>query len=311
MNNNIKGLILIISGMLFFIVQDTLIKLTVNDLSLLQILVFRATVGIFILICYLLYKKEDIVFKSAYPFVAIFRGFFFFVGFLLFFISIGKISLAEATSLFFVSPLFITILSHFILKNKIGINRILSVCVGFIGTIFIIKPSFTDINIYMIFPIFTALTYSISMLLARKTAGEDTLFQQTFHIYIGAFIGGNLFSILIYYSDINFIILDNLNNPWILDDFQTIAIIILISILGSFGILCLIAAYRIGSAIVNAPTEYIHLLFSVVIGFFIFSEIPDIYSFIGILLIVTSGIYIVYRENKRDDLVVTKTTLRT
>ena len=50
----------------------------------------------------------------------------------MFFISIGKISLAEATSLFFVSPLFITILSHFILKNKIGINRILSVCVGFI-----------------------------------------------------------------------------------------------------------------------------------------------------------------------------------
>ena len=76
MNNNIKGLILIIFGMLFFIVQDTLIKLTVNDLSLLQILVFRATVGIIILICYLLYKKEDIVFKSAYPFVAIFRGFF-------------------------------------------------------------------------------------------------------------------------------------------------------------------------------------------------------------------------------------------
>ncbi len=311
MNNNIKGLILIIVGMSFFIIQDTLIKLTVNDLSLLQILVFRATVGIVILICYLLYKKEDINFKSAHPFVAVFRGFFFFIGFLLFFISIGKISLAEATSLFFVSPLFITILSHFILNNKIGINRILSVCVGFVGTIFIIKPSFTDINIYMLFPIFTALTYSISMLLARKTAEEDTLFQQTFHIYIGAFVGGNLFSILIYYSDINFIILDNLNNPWILDDFKTIAVIVIISILGSFGIISLIAAYRIGSAIVNAPTEYIHLLFSVVIGFFIFSEIPDIYSFFGILLIVISGIYIVYRENKKNNLVVSKTTLRT
>ena len=113
------------------------------------------------------------------------------------------------------------------------------------------------------------------------------------------------------YSDINFIILDNLNNPWIFDDFQTIAIIIFISILGSFGIISLIAAYRIGSAIVNAPTEYIHLLFSVVIGYFIFTEIPDIYSFIGILLIVTSGCYIVYRENKRESLVVAKTTLRT
>ena len=62
MNNNIRGLLLVITGMSFFIVQDTLIKLTVDDLSLLQILVFRATVGTIILICYLLYKKQNIVF---------------------------------------------------------------------------------------------------------------------------------------------------------------------------------------------------------------------------------------------------------
>ena len=311
MNNNIKGISLIIIGMLFFIIQDTLIKLTVDDLSLLQILVFRAAVGTIILIGYLLYKKQDIVFKSAHPYVAAFRGFFFFIGFLLFFISLSKISLAEATSLFFVSPFFITILSYFILNNKIGINRIFSIIVGFSGTLLIIKPSFDDINIYMIFPIFTALTYSISMLLARKTAKNDSLYQQTFHIYIGAFIGGSLFSTLIYYSDINFIILDNLNNPWIINDMKTIGIILTISILGSFGIISLIAAYRIASPIACAPCEYVHLLFSVLVGFFIFSEIPDFYSFLGIILIVASGIYIVFRENVRNDLVVAKTTLRT
>ena len=311
MNNNIRGLLLIITGMSFFIVQDTLIKLTVDDLSLLQILVFRATVGTIILICYLLYKKQNIIFTSAHPFIAIFRGFFFFLGFLLFFISISKISLAEATSLFFVSPFFITIFSYFILKNKIGINRIFSICVGFSGTLLIIKPDFSNINIYMIFPIFTACTYALSMTLAKKTAGDDSLFQQTFHIYIGAFIGGSLISTLIYYSDINFIILDNLNNPWILNDLKTIGIILIISVLGSFGIISLIAAYRVGSPIVNAPAEYIHLLFSVVIGFFIFSEMPDFYSFIGIILIVASGIYIVFRENRRNDLVVAETTLRT
>ena len=311
MNNNIRGLLLIITGMSFFIVQDTLIKLTVDDLSLLQILVFRATVGTIILICYLLYKKQRISFTSAHPFIAIFRGFFFFLGFLLFFISISKISLAEATSLFFVSPFFITIFSYFILKNKIGINRIFSICVGFSGTLLIIKPDFSNINIYMFFPIFTACTYALSMTLAKKTAENDSLFQQTFHIYIGAFIGGNLISTLIYYSDINFIILDNLNNPWIINDLKTIGIILVISVLGSFGIISLIAAYRVGSPIVNAPAEYIHLLFSVVIGFFIFSEIPDFYSFIGIILIIGSGIYIVFRENRRNDLVVAETTLRT
>ena len=310
MNNNIKGLILIIIGMLFFIVQDTLIKVTVNDLSLLQILVFRASVGIIMLVGYLLYTKQAIVFTSAYPIIAIFRGFFFFLGFLLFFISIGKISLAEATSLFFVSPLFITIFSYFILKTQIGINRIFSIFVGFVGVLLIVKPSFTNINIYMLFPVFTACTYALSMTLAKKTAGDDSLFQQTFHIYIGALIGGCLFSTLIYYSEINFIILDNLNNPWIINDINTVGMILIISVLGSFGIISLIAAYRDGNVLINAPAEYLYLFFSVSIGYFTFNEMPNFYSFVGIFLIVISGIYIIFRENKRNDYVVAETTLR-
>ena len=311
MNNNFKGLFLILIGMLFFIIHDTLIKLTVNDLSLLQILVFRALVGSSILIIYLLYTKQNIVFSSAHPYVAIFRGLSFFFGFLLFFISLSKIGLAEATSLFFVSPFFITIFSYFILKNEIGINRIFSIVVGFSGTLLIIKPDFTNINIYMIFPIITACTYALSMTLAKKTSKNDSLFQQTFHIYIGSFIGGSFISTLIYYSDINFNILDNFNNPWIINDIQTIAFIIFIGVLGSLGIISLIAAYRIGSPLINAPAEYVHLIFAVIIGFVIFDELPDFYSFIGIILIVASGIYIVFRENRRKNLVVAKTTLRT
>ena len=311
MNNNFKGLFLIVIGMLFFIIHDTLIKLTVNDLSLLQILVFRALVGSSILIIYLSYTKQNIVFNSAHPYVAIFRGLSFFFGFLLFFISLSKIGLAEATSLFFVSPFFITIFSYFILKNEIGINRIFSIVVGFSGTLLIIKPDFTNINIFMIFPIITACTYALSMTLAKKTSKDDSLFQQTFHIYIGSFIGGSFISTLIYYSDINFNILDNFNNPWIINDIKTIAFIIFIGVLGSLGIISLIAAYRIGSPLINAPAEYVHLIFAVIIGFVIFDELPDFYSFIGIILIVASGIYIVFRENRRKNLVVAKTTLRT
>ena len=65
----------------------------------------------------------------------------------LFFISLSQISLAEATTLFFVSPFFITIFSYFILKIQIGINRLFAVCVGFFGVILIIKPEFNNINI--------------------------------------------------------------------------------------------------------------------------------------------------------------------
>ena len=310
MNNNIKGLLLIVLGMVLFIIHDTLIKLTVNDLSLLQILVIRALVGSLILIIYLIYSKQNIVFSSAYPYVAIFRGLSFFFGFLLFFISLSKIGLAEATSLFFVSPFFITIFSYYILKNNVGVNRIFSIIIGFSGTLLIIKPDFSNINIYMIFPIITACTYALSMTLAKKTSDKDTLTQQTFHIYVGSFFGGIIISTFLHYTDINFNILDNLNNPWIINDMQTISLIIFIGLLGSLGIISLIAAYRVGSPLINSPAEYIHLIFAVVLGFFIFDELPDFYSFIGIFMIIVSGIYIVFRENRLNKLVVTKTTLR-
>ena len=311
MNNNIKGLILIIIGMLFMITQDVLIKYIIQDASLMQILVFRSVIGIILICIYLIYSKQPIYFGTAHPYIAIFRASTFFFGFTLFFISLSQITLAEATSLYFVSPFFITIYSYFILNIKIGLNRIFSIFVGFSGTLLIIKPEFNDINIYMLFPIIAAATYALSMTLAKKTSEKDNLFQQTFHIYIGAFIGGSMISILLHNSDLNLSIFSILSNPWVLNDVQTIGLILFISTTGCVGIFCLIAAYRVGSPLVNSIAEYVHLIFAIIIGITIFSEIPDINSFIGIFLIIASGIFVVFRENKREELVVAETTLRT
>ena len=311
MNNNIKGLILIIIGMLFMITQDVLIKYIIQDASLMQILVFRSGIGLILLCVYLIYSKQPIYFGTAHPYIALFRASTFFFGFTLFFISLSQITLAEATSLYFVSPFFITIYSYFILNIKIGLNRIFSIFVGFSGTLLIIKPEFNEINIYMLFPIIAAATYALSMTLAKKTSENDNLFQQTSHIYIGAFIGGSMISILLHNSDLNLSIFSILSNPWVLNDLQTIGLILFISTTGCVGIFCLIAAYRVGSPLVNSIAEYVHLIFAIIIGIIIFTEIPDINSFIGIFLIIASGIFVVFRENKRKELVVTETTLRT
>ena len=79
MNNNIKGLIFIMIGMLFIITQDILIKYTIFDASLLQILVFRAIIGSLLLTTYLFFTKQPILINSSYPYVAIFRGLSFFL----------------------------------------------------------------------------------------------------------------------------------------------------------------------------------------------------------------------------------------
>lgn len=312
LRKNQLGFILILIGMLLFSAQDLLIKLIVKDTSLLQIIVFRSFIGFFILIFYLISKKKKINLSSSFPKIAIARGFLFFIGFLCFYISLSKITLAEAVSLFFISPLFMTIFSKIILKNKVGIHRLIAIIIGFLGTLLIIKPQFINFNWFMLLPIYCAFTYSLSMILAKKTSQKDDLFQQLFHIYIGAILLGTLLTIFFKYTSlfVNFNNLQILNITWHFTEIKMILPIILISIFGSFGTIFLMLGYRMGSPVVNAPAEYILLVFALINGLIFFNDQPDFFSIIGMTLIFLSGIFIFIRENIRGSLVATKTSLR-
>jgi len=313
MNNNQIGIILIILGMLFFSIQDAIIKNIISSTSLVQILVFRSISGFLLLSAFLFFSNRSINFSSSYPLIALTRGTLFFFGFTLFYISVSQIPLAEATSLFFVSPLFMTIFSKFMLKNSIGLHRTFAMLIGFSGTLLIIKPGYETFNLFMVLPIITALTYSFSMILAKKTSDKDSHFQQTFHIYLaGIIIGVPLSLSYVWFSTaIDNSFLNSFLKPWEVSDVHTILSILVISVVGSFGIIFLISAYNIGSPLTNAPSEYVILIFSFLIGYIIFGEIPDIYSIIGIILIVFSGTYIFLRENVKKEMVAIKTTLRT
>ncbi len=119
-NDNRLGIILIIIGMSFFAVQDILIKSMAPEASLMQILFFRGLIGTLLLTIFFYFTGRKISFSSTFPFIAILRGFLFFLGFTCYYISLTLIPLAEATSLFFISPFFMTIFSKFILKNDVA-----------------------------------------------------------------------------------------------------------------------------------------------------------------------------------------------
>ena len=299
------GIILILIGMSLFSIQDVFIKLIANQVSLTQILFTRASLGSIFLIFYLWYTKRPIKLGSAYPLIALLRSVSFFIGFTLFYVSISKISLAEANSLFFVNPIIVTVLSIYFLGVSIGIHRISSVMVGFLGTLLIVKPSFSDFNWYMLLPLITALFYSVGMLLAKVTSDKDNAFQQSFHLYLGGVVLCPIVTIIVMYvfpqfenSQFKFLYL-----PWVFNDIDVLVSLLIIALTGTIGIFCLVFAYNIGSPQSNAPMEYVLLFYSLLSGFFIFEEIPDTLSFLGILLIIGSGVYVYVREEKRNQLV--------
>ena len=300
--NTPKAIILIIMGMTVIAVQDTLIKLISSETNIFLILFVRALLGMILLSIFLTIKKQAIIFKTHYPILTILRGIMFFTAFSLYFFSLSKLSLATAVTLFFVSPFFISILSMIFLKDNIGFKRFLALIVGFIGVYLVMDPSFDSFNIYTTFPIICAFFYSLTMIIQKITSEKDNLYSQVFHIYSFAILSSLVVVLITGNVDFNDRINDNfqfLLRPWSINNINIFFSLILIGLFGAIGFLCIFQAYRIGSPPSVAPFEYILIILSLILSWIIWGETLNIKGYIGLLLIVSGGIYTFIREQKK------------
>ena len=312
-NNNTRGIIFILLAMIVFSVQDGIMKHIYNFVSLYEVYLIRTIVSFLLIIIILKLTNKPIVFKSQYPLLTFFRVILFFFGFSSFYISLSVLPLGTATALFFVTPFLITIFAHFFLKEEIGPRRWSAVVVGFVGVYVTLNPNFSDFNYLSLLPILCAFCYSLSMIIIKKTSDKDSVYTQTFTFYIGAII----FSIIFYFiiGDGQFNTTDHpasqfIFRKWFVDLESNILLMVATGITATVAFLLLFTAYSIASPAVVSPFEYSILLWSPLIGWFYFDEIPSVNTVIGILIIVSSGIYIFLREKAQDQSIATDKPLR-
>ena len=312
-NNNTRGIIFILLAMMVFSVQDGIMKHIYNFVSLYEVYLIRTIVSFLLIIIILKLTNKPIVFKSQYPLLTFFRVILFFFGFSSFYISLSVLPLGTATALFFVTPFLITIFAHFFLKEEIGPRRWSAVVVGFVGVYVTLNPNFSDFNYLSLLPILCAFCYSLSMIIIKKTSDKDSVYTQTFTFYIGAII----FSIIFYFiiGDGQFNTTDHpasqfIFRKWFVDLESNILLMVATGITATVAFLLLFTAYSIASPAVVSPFEYSILLWSPLIGWFYFDEIPSVNTVIGILIIVSSGIYIFLREKAQDQSIATDKPLR-
>ena len=300
--NTPKAIILIIIGMSAVAFQDTLIKYISSETNIFLILLFRALLGIIFLSIFLKIKKEPLIFKTNYSVLTIIRVLLFYSAFILYFFSLTKLSLATATTLFFVSPFFITILSMIFLNETIGFRRWLALIIGFIGVILVMDPKINNFNIYSTFPVICALFYALTMIIQKKTSLEDSLYSQIFHIYICAIVFSIVTGFVIgngnYYDSSN----DHFQfifRAWSLNNINIIFSLFFIGISGFVAFLCIFQAYRIGSPPSVAPFEYILIAWSLILSWIIWHETLNFKGYVGLSCIVFGGVYTLIRERKK------------
>ena len=312
-NNNPRGIILILIAMMVFSVQDGIMKHIFSFVSLYEVYLIRTLVSFGLILLFLILTKKPIVFKSQYPLLTFCRVIFFFFGFSSFYISLTVLPLGLATALFFVTPFLITIFAHFFLKEEIGPRRWAAVVVGFIGVYITLNPDFSNFNYLSLLPIFCAFCYSLSMIIIKKTSEKDSVYTQTFTFYFGAIIFSLIFYFIIgdgQYNTIDHPAAQFILREWFVDLESNILFMVATGITATIAFLLLFTAYRIASPSVISPFEYSILLWALLIGWLYFEEIPTLNTVIGILIIVSSGIYIFMREKAQDQSIVTEKPLR-
>jgi drug/metabolite transporter (DMT)-like permease len=221
--------------------------------------------------------------------------------------------IANISVLFLTSPFFITIISMFFFGSRVGWRRWITMVIGFCGVIFICSPEGGKFNFYYVIPVLVAVAYALSVILAKKTADKDTLYQTIIFQYL---IAGSISAVLGLafgdgrfdnekYSEIEFVV-----RAWSLDDPSIILSLVGLSVVGVAGFGLLLQAYRIADPAVVSPYEYSFLIWMILWGYLFWGDIPSASEAAGMLLIVSAGIYMFYREHIRNQELAIDTTLR-
>ena len=292
-NNVAKGMVLMIFAMLTLPIMDGIAKvLAVHyDVSAGQTTFGRFLVQACLLgpIIVVMHGVRALV--PSHILANLVRGGLMSLAVMLFFATLRYMPIADALAVFFLEPFILTILSVIILKEKVGWRRRIAVVCGFAGAMFIVQPSYAVFGPISLLPICTALLFAIYLILTRQMASKDNALTMQFAAGIGGVI-----TLAVVVTLATIFEFDDFSSPEIPEFGIRWALIFVLGAVAAFGHLIVVMAFRLASASILAPFQYLEIVTGVIIGYWLFGNFPDALKWLGIAIIVLSGIYLFWRE---------------
>jgi S-adenosylmethionine uptake transporter len=267
-------------GMFLFSGVDTMGKFLTETVHPVQIVWFRQ-LGLLLGVIVLIGIQGRSVLRSSNPKLQIGRGVLAACSATLFIVGVSYVPLADAVAITFVAPFMVTVMGALILREPVGIRRWTAVIVGFIGTLVVIRPGMGVIHPAAVLLIVAATAFALRQVLSRILAGEDK--TQTTVAYT-AIVSWTLLTIPL---------------PFL---WQTpssgleIGLLMAMAIVAAFAEILVIMALDAAQAVVVAPVQYSLLIWGTFYGFVVFDQLPDVWTWIGALIIVATGLYTLNRE---------------
>ena len=262
-------------------IMDGFAKYLSADLPVLQItwaryfftVVFTFPVMLFLFRKYLIWTDK--------PKLQFIRGLILLCANICFFYAISIISLPKALTLAFIAPLIVTAFSPIFLGEKVGFRRWSAVIIGLVGSLVVIRPGFVEINLASLAAIGTGIMYGFYLIITRKLSTSD---NPLLTLLLTGVVGTIIISTVMPFV-------------WVKPTLNQWSMMAAIGVFACIGHLFLILSLKYADASKLAPFSYFEIITNIIIGYYFFSDFPDNWTFLGLFIIVLSGIYISRREN--------------
>lgn len=250
-----------------------------------QVAFFRSLFGFLFMVPWLFSAGITVLRTTRFP-LHLTRGIVAFVGLLMWTSALSLIPVAEVVAFSFTAPLFATFGSAVILREVVRTRRWIAVTFGFFGMLIMLRPGFSALQPGALLAVTTAVCIAASMLMIKRLSATEK--PGTVVAYMGLFLTiFTLFPALFVWQEPSWIVF-----------IKCIAM----GALGTLGHICMVRAFAKADASAVVPLDYARLPIAALIGFIMFSELPDLWTWIGGVVIAASAIYIAHREtsvNKR------------
>ncbi|GLQ07006.1 DMT family transporter [Sneathiella chinensis] len=279
-----RGIFLYCTAVFLFVVMDSFAKYAATIYSPLQVVWARYAFHMLLMVLILGPTLRGKLVRTANLKLQVFRSMLLLGATICFFTALKYIPLADAGAMGSTAPLFVTVMSVLFLGEKVSFRRWTAVLVGFAGALIILRPGMSAVHPAMFLVLGMAVFYSSYQITTRKLAGVDPALTTLFYT---ALVGTVAMSFV-------------LPSVWITPpDLEGWLLLGVIGLIGGVSHFIIILAFSYSTASNVAPFSYTQLIWTAVFGFAIFGDFPDGYTILGAIIIVGSGLYILYRERVR------------
>ena len=280
--NRLIGIGLICLTFLCFTGLDTTAKWLNHSIPTIQAVWARYTFSVLIVLLVINPKTKPGVLTTKKPKIQIIRSLLLLGSTLANFIALNYLQLAQTTTIALATPLLVSALSGPLLGESVPRDRFIAIGIGFLGVVTVARPGFGGIHPIAILSIFSMCCYAGYALMTRHLAGHDQ--TETTLVYSGL-VGAIVLSL-------------GLPLFWQTPtDLKTWALMIAMGLFGSIGHFFLIKAHRYAPAYVLSPFMYTQLGWMTLSGYLVFGDIPDSFTIAGGVIIVLSGLYLIFQES--------------